>query len=240
MFHVKHWASGTPPAGVFHVEHCIREGGMPAPRAEGSRMTAAIERFCAHAEAVGLSVDHETRVRVLAGAAWLARASGASGLSQYRDPDDALLHAMGPALTYFAFPEAPGGGTMADIGAGNGAIGATIGLFAPEMQIRLVDRARRAYTTAELLVARLKLPNVKPVLADASRLGRHYDVVVFRALAPAVEALPLAATLVDDGGFVGAFHRPGDGGFERPSGELAVLGSVNTLVPEMVLTCYRK
>ncbi len=203
-------------------------------------MDPALERLLDYAVAVGLQPTAQHRVRLAAGAEWLARASAASGLSQYRDPGEALIHAMGPALTYFSSENTPRTGLLADVGAGNGAIGATIALFAPEMQIHLVDRARRAYTASELLVARLGVGNATAVLADLTQLDRQYDAVVFRALAPAINALPLAEGLVVSGGLIGAYHRRGDEGFERPSGDLTVLGTMPTLVPALVLTCYRR
>ena len=203
-------------------------------------MDEALRTLLDYADEADLQPTAHETAALEAGAVWLARASTASGLSQYRDPAEALIHAMGPALTYFCSPDHPRNGTLADIGSGNGAIGATIALFAPEMQIHLVDRARRAYTASELLVARLGLRNATPLLADLTQLDRQYDAVVFRALAPAIDALPLAAGLVGDAGWIGAYHRNGDVGFEQGTAGLTVLGTMPTLVPELVLTCYRK
>ena len=203
-------------------------------------MDQALAEFISSAASAGLRLSPEDGQRLAAGAQWLARASTASGLSQYRDPADALLRGMGPALAWFRCSRLPREGLLADIGAGNGAIGATIGFFAPEMQIHLVDRARRAYTTSELLVARLGLRNVTPVLSDLAELPHSYDAVVFRALARAGEALPCALSVAGAEAVIGAFHRRGDADFLRPALDLTVIETVPTIVPELVLTCYRR
>ena len=172
------------------------------------------------------------------GARWLAQASKASGLSQYTRPEDALLRAMGPALAYFR-AATPRVGRVVDVGCGNGAIGATIAFFAPYLEVYLVDRAKRAYTTSELLVAKLGLTNAHPVHGTAGTLTVAYDAAVFRALAPAKDALPLAASVIRPGGCICAFHRRGDVGFEQPEPPYEALETHETLVPELLMTCYR-
>lgn len=180
--------------------------------------------------------------RELLGAAalWLARTGVASGLSQYRDPAAALLKGMAPAAAYFSLSEAPVAGRLADLGAGNGAIGATIAILAPDLQIDLADRAQRAYTACELLGARLGLRNLRAVRIDARTADPHmYDAIVFRALARGPEAISLAARLVRPGGFIGAYHRSGDRLFTCPGAEVDVLGTVETLTQGLSLTGYR-
>lgn len=208
--------------------------------AKGRAMTEAADLFTRFARDAGLEVDPEALSRLLSAARWLGQASSVSGLSQYRDPDDALIRAMGPALAYFSCAETPRTGILADLGAGNGAIGATIAFFAPNLQVDLVDRAKRAYTTSELLLARLGVHNARPVLADLRRIQRRYDVIVFRALAPGRESLQLALSVLKDEGVIGAYHRRGDPAFVRPEMDLSVVGTHETLVPELVLTCYRR
>ncbi|MGI5819596.1 MAG: RsmG family class I SAM-dependent methyltransferase [Armatimonadota bacterium] len=203
-------------------------------------MDDALSRFVAFAGAIGLSPTPGQLEALRAGAAWLARASTASGISQYASPEDALIRAMGPALAYFPVNATPRQGRLADIGSGTGAIGATIALFAPTLEVDLVDRAKRAYTVSELLVAKMDLPNARPLLADVTALESRYDAVVFRALGRAPVALSLALPLVRPGGIVCAYHRRGDMAFEAPDAALAVLETRDTPVEELVLTCYRR
>jgi 16S rRNA G527 N7-methylase RsmG len=200
----------------------------------------AQERFAAYAHSVGVLATSDDLSQLMRGAEWLAQASSASGLSQYATAEQALLRAMGPALAYFAHLEACETGRLIDIGCGNGALGATIAFFAPNLSVDLVDRAKRAYTIAEVLVARLGLVNADVHHASALELRRRWDVAVFRALAPADEALPLAASLIVPGGHVCAYHRRGDTGFDRPTVDLEVLGTYETLVPNLSLTYYRR
>ena len=205
----------------------------------GENSLAAMGRFRAFASSLGLNVAQAEAHILLRGAGWLARASAVSGLSQYSAPKEALLRGMAPALTFFA-TDCPQSGRLADLGCGNGAIGATIAFFAPNLDVDLVDRAKRAYTTSELLVGKLNLTNAHAIQAAIEDLADDYDVAVFRALAPAGVALPLAASVVRPGGNVCAYHRRGDTEFERPTGDLYVLGTRVTLMDELVLTCYRR
>mgnify|MGYP000915913619 CR=1 FL=1 len=203
-------------------------------------MHEALEVFSSFASSVGLRLSDSQRESLKVGAAWLATAARASGLSQYRDPGSALLRAMGPALSYFAFDTMPRTGIVADLGSGSGAVGATIALLAPELQIHLVDRAKRAYTAAELLVSRMRLVNATPVNADIGQLQQLYDGVVFRALAPGPEALAAAARILRPHGYLGAFHRVGDSSFQSPVEPLRVVGTSATTLPELSITCYRR
>lgn len=203
-------------------------------------MPSAKDAFARYAESVGVSVRPEDWDRLLSGAGWLARASTASGLSQYETPEQALIRAMGPALAYFAIQGAPRTGSLADLGSGTGAIGATIAFFAPNLQIDLVDRAKRSYTVSELLVSKLGVPNAHPCLGDIASLDREYDAAVLRALAPGHTALALAMSVVRPGGLICAYHRPQDEAFEQPAAEVEVLSTRTTLVHELVMTCYRR
>ncbi len=221
---------------MFHVKH---SGGAAGGLREQSPMYPALTVFEAYAATARLSLSEEQRNCLLAGAKWLASASAATALSQYRDVEDVLLRAMGPALAYFGCLESPRSGVIADVGAGNGAIGATIALLAPDLEIHLVDRARRAYTASELLVARMGLKNARPLQVDLRSLTVMYDAAVFRALAPGADALGAALRLVKQGGVIGAYHRAGDPAYASDS-PLRRLSTVATTVDDLVLTCYRR
>lgn len=198
----------------------------------------SIEAFVQAADAIGLRLTAEQAQRVASAAEWLARLSHGSGISGYETADTALMHGMAPALAYFAL-DTPREGLLVDIGAGSGALGATIAILEENLHVHLVDRAERAYTACEILAARLRLPNLSAYRTDANAVSPgSYDAAVLRALAPAHEALPTARRLVRPGGRLVAYHRPEDPGFLKPEAELIPLDTVSTVLPGLVATAY--
>ncbi len=210
---------------MFHVKH-----------------PEAIDRFLDAARAVGLSPSDEQATLLMVAAERLSVIAAGSGISGYEHPDTVLDRGMAPALPYFAFPELPADGSLADLGAGTGALGATIAILAKNLHVDLADRAQRAYTACEMLVRRLALPNLRAVLLDAAdgTRQRRYDAVVLRAVAPAVDALALAAGITRPGGFIAALHRADDRGFRIVQVPLELIGSRETAVSGLVMSAYRR
>ncbi len=217
--------------------------GVAAEDGENSDMDpleSALERFLLAAEACGVAVSAEQRGLLAQAATWLAALGHSSGISGYDDADSALMRGMGPALAYFAADGAPRRGRLADIGAGNGAIGAALAILEQNLVVDLVDRAQRAYTACEILSARLAVANIQAIRADIRALpAASYDSAVFRAFTTGERALVLVARIVRPGGFMGAFHRPDDPAFEHPPRAIQRLGSWPTLVDGLVLSGYR-
>ncbi|HDP88612.1 MAG TPA: hypothetical protein ENN42_01430 [Thioalkalivibrio sp.] len=200
----------------------------------------AFQRFQRAARAGGLSLSAQQLGLLARAAEWLAALGHTSGVSGYESVDLALIRAMGPALAYLQADAAPRRGRLADIGAGNGAIGATIAILEQNLMVDLVDRAQRAYTACEILAARLGIANLRAIRADVRALrSGEYDGAVFRALARGERALPLVRRVVRPAGFVGAFHRADDAAFGSAVTEIEPLGSWPTLVGGLVLTGYR-
>ncbi len=205
-------------------------------------MKEAMAQFVSAAEHVGVSLSTEDISSLRSGARWLAREAMASGLSQYDDPAEALIRGMGPALALFAFREVweEEIADACDLGAGNGAIGAILALISGTWQILLVDRAKRAYTACEMLIARMGLDNASAVRADIEALDECCDLAVCRALAEADEALELARSAVRAGGLIGAWHSEANTQYTEPRQCVTVIGTVETVVPDLVLTLYRR
>lgn len=201
---------------------------------------SAVRQLILRARGAGVGVGRWQEVELLAVARWLGRVGEATGISGYETPEEAVRRAMLPAVAYFEFDQAPLSGEMADLGAGNGALGATIAILAPDLQVDLVDRAERAYTACELLVARLELSTLRAVRRNVGEgSGGSYDAVVFRALASGAVALGLAAGMTRAGGFVGAYHRRGDREFDGDRHGLDRVRTVATGLPGLVVTGYR-
>ena len=200
----------------------------------------AIDRFARAARGHGLDVGDEQRDLLTRSALWLASLAHASGVSAYDTVEFAVMRGMAPALAYFEASAGPRCGRLADIGAGNGAVGATIAILEQNLVVDLVDRAQRAYTAGEILAGRLALDNLQPIQADVRALpSAEYDAAVFRALARGERALALVRPIVRPSGFIGAFHRHDDVAFGPGMGSIERLGSWATLVEGLVLTGYR-
>lgn len=240
VFHVKHSRGGTWRApretkSDYRVEDCSRS----ASNACDMIAREVIDHFAAAAEAVGCDLTGAQIERLETAATWLARLGRGSGISGYDTADLALMRGMAPALAYFAL-DVPRRGLLADVGAGNGAIGATIAILCENLSVCLVDRAQRAYTACEILVARLHLPNLRAVRMDAQDApAATYDVVVFRALAPGHVALSTTSRLVPRGGSVVAYHRADDHAFLAARTGLTPVMTVPTVLPGLVATAYR-
>ena len=214
--------------GMFHVKH-------------SREWDDVLAEFRARTSELALTLtDHQVQ-RVGVGARSLAKVAVASGMSGYETPQQALERGMAPALAYFGFAQAPRSGRLADLGAGTGALGVTIAVVAPELRVDLIDRAERAFTACELLVARMQLRNLRARLLDTERGGKSepgYDAVVFRALAPGATALEMAGHLLLPGGFLAAWHRECDPHFAQPPAQFKALGSVQSGLEGLVATGY--
>jgi len=208
--------------------------------------TQLIDRLEGVAARVGLALDQPVLERLWCAALLLAQIARGSGISGYERAEEALMRGLAPALAWGEFEESPKEGEVADLGAGNGALGAGIAIMWPELQVTLLDRSERAYTACELLVARLDLPNLQARRFEAGRGGaqsHQYDGVLFRALAPGGEALALAASLTRSCGFIGAYHRIGDssyGAAAAGAAGLEGLGTCSTIVSGLVLSGLRR
>ena len=206
-------------------------------------LIAQIER---DATTLGLHLEPQVGETLRTAAEWLAKLAQSSGISGYGSAAEALERGIMPALSYFQFPEAPRNGRLADLGAGAGALGAGIAILGADLQVSLVDRARRSLTACELLAARLKLPNLAVVEMNLGLDGGSealYDAVVFRALAPGSDALALACGVVRVGGFIAAYHREGDPVFAEvgnslPEARLKRLRAVATGVEGLQVTGF--
>ncbi len=200
------------------------------------------EVFVEHAQEAGLTLCDRQLQALEQLSQWAARLAEASAITGYDTPAQALARGMMPALAYLALPGAPRSGTLADLGAGAGMLGATLAIVAPDLQVDLVDRAQRAFTACELLVAELALDNLGARLLEVGRepmAGPCYDAVILRAVAGGAEALLLAGALVVPGGFVAAWHREGNEQFTDPPPDFEVRQCVPTNVEALVATGYR-
>lgn len=202
------------------------------------------ELLQAAAASSGVELSEQTEARLWQAACTLAQLTPGTGLSGYREPEEALLRAISPAFAYLRWEEAPREGLLADLGAGAGALGAGIAILCPGLEVHLVDRAQRAFTVCELLAARLELGNLHAVwLAAGEGAGERlrYDAVVFRALARGPKALQLALSITSERAFIGAYHRAADPWYNAAQDTgvgIRRLGTVPTPVEGLAMTGY--
>lgn len=180
--------------------------------------------------------------QIAALAQWLTERAPPLGLSKYRDLSAGLTSALAPALALFDLLDPARFEQIMDLGAGSGALGFTLAITQPHLTVHLVDRSTKTATFLELTIQHLGLDNVRILQAEATELrttyASHYDIVCFRALAPAATALELAYPFAKDQHYVAAWHQTADSGFEHPTVALHRIGTTSTNVTGLAVSLY--
>ncbi len=143
-------------------------------------------------------------------------------LTSDKDPGTLVTRHVFDSLLYFHGLEAQG--DTADIGSGAGFPGIPINLVDPGRSLVLVEGQRKRASFLEEVVRRLGLPGVRVVRSRAEDLppiyNERFDFVLFKAVAPLMDCLRLAAPLLSPGGRAVIKKEPGDA---SPSGEFSPL-----------------
>jgi 16S rRNA (guanine527-N7)-methyltransferase len=164
-------------------------------------------------------------------ARWLAGRAFPLGLTNYAVAETVREHHIAPTLAVFCL-QTPLSGLTLDLGAGSGALGLTLALLSADIRVILVDRRRRSAEFIALTIARLGLKNAKAMQVNAEGLAKRmpqaFDMICFRALAPAPAALSMAAPLLRSSGFVFAWHQSRDQDFLHPPSQWERLATANT------------
>ena len=192
----------------------------------------------------GLEIAPSLAERLEELATWLAERGLPLGLTNYPSPQRIAEHHMAPTLALFRLPEFPHSGQALDLGAGGGALGLTIALLCPQLGVLLADRRRRSASFISVTIARLGIGNARAVQVEATALakecGGQFDVVGFRALAPAPEALRLSVPLLGAQGFVAAWHQSEDRGYLNPTPGWERTATVATSLPGLSVSLLRR
>jgi len=106
----------------------------------------------------------------------------------------------GSASHQQAAPEGRKRTTLADIGSGAGFPGIPIKLWAPEINLTLIESNHKKATFLKEITRALTLTNVNIKTARAETLTGTYDVVTLRAVERFTSILPAAVRLVTPGG----------------------------------------
>ncbi len=90
--------------------------------------------------------------------------------------------------------------TLADVGSGAGFPGIPIKLWAPQIELTLIESQNKKATFLREVLRTLKLDNAHVFGGRAEDWGKHADVVTLRAVEKFETALPVAARLVTPSG----------------------------------------
>ncbi len=174
-------------------------------------------------------------------AEYVAREGRRLGLTNYDTAERVRARLIEPALEIEDELMAERARTVAEIGAGSGAMGLALALALPMVQFVLVDRRDKSVAFVEILAARLALENVRAVKLDLqskrARLEPAVDAALFRAVAEPEEDLEMAERAVRPSGLAiiwTSFDQPPA---QRPGWQHE--GRVFTTVAGLVRDSYR-
>lgn len=129
---------------------------------------------------------------------WNARVN----LTAVRDPEQIVSRHFGESLfaARMLDPQAGGPITLADVGSGAGFPGIPIKLWAPHIELTLIESHNKKATFLREALRTLKLNHAQVFCGRAEQWGQTADLVTLRAVEHFERALLVAAALVRQGG----------------------------------------
>ena len=123
-------------------------------------------------------------------------------LTAVRDPEQMVQRHFGES--FFAarqiFPDKGGRATVADIGSGAGFPGVPIKLWAPAIELSLIEAQQKKAAFLGEAIRTLGLEGIKVMRSRAEQIEIRFDVVTLRAVESFETILPIAARLVRPAG----------------------------------------
>jgi 16S rRNA (guanine527-N7)-methyltransferase len=167
---------------------------------DSARLTELLKPFIGEAELPPLLIEQLQGYLDL-----LVRWNGHINLTALRDPEQMVTRHFGESL--FAARVLLGdrkthAATLADIGSGAGFPGIPMKLFAPEVELTLIESQGKKATFLREVLRGLHLDNVQVFGGRAEDWSKTADLVTLRAVEKFERALPVAAKLVAPGGRV--------------------------------------
>ncbi len=137
----------------------------------------------------------------------LLRWNARMNLTAVRDPETIVTRHFGESL-FAARVLLPGGGaaacaTLADVGSGAGFPGIPMKLFAPELELTLIESQQKKSTFLREVVRSLGLRGAQVFAGRAEQWDKTAELVTLRAVERFERALPIAAKLVAEDGRLG-------------------------------------
>jgi 16S rRNA (guanine527-N7)-methyltransferase len=129
---------------------------------------------------------------------WNARIN----LTAVRDPEQIVTRHFGESLfaAQVLFPQPHPLTTLADVGSGAGFPGIPLRLFAPEVELTLIESHNKKATFLREVIRTLHLDGAEVFCGRAKHWGKNANLVTLRAVEQFERALPIAANLVAHGG----------------------------------------
>ena len=103
-----------------------------------------------------------------------------------------------------------------DVGTGGGFPGIQLAILFPECKFTLVDSIGKKIQVVKAVAEELELNNVEAIHTRAEQLNKHYDFVVSRAVAPALEIINWTKELISKN----HFHQKPNGWLLLKGGDL--------------------
>ncbi len=130
---------------------------------------------------------------------WNARVN----LTAIRDPEQIVTRHFGESLfaARVLLADRPArSACLADVGSGAGFPGIPIKLFAPELDLTLIESQNKKATFLREVLRTLEVDGAQVFCGRAEEWGKTADIVTLRAVEQFERALPIAAKLVNPGG----------------------------------------
>ena len=134
----------------------------------------------------------------------LLRWNAKINLTAIRDPEEIVTRHFGESLfaAQHIIPQAAVKADVIDIGSGAGFPGLPIRLWAPNIELTLIESNNKKATFLREVIRALALENAKVFTGRAEVFHRTADVVTLRAVERLETALPIAVTLVKGEGTI--------------------------------------
>ena len=124
-------------------------------------------------------------------------------LTAIREPNEMVQRHFGESFfaANYSLKEKPVSSAI-DLGSGAGFPGVPLAIFAPEVQITLIEAHQKKATFLRELIAQLGLKNAKVFADRGEKYQLTAEMVIMRAVESFSQVLPLAIQLACDGGRV--------------------------------------
>ena len=131
----------------------------------------------------------------------LTRWNERTNLTSIRDPQEIVRRHFGESLfAAIRLLEPDSTATVVDVGSGAGFPGLLLKIYSPQIRLTLIEAHSKKNTFLREVVRSLKLPAVDVHLGRAEQFPGKAELVTLRAVEKFTEVLPVAASLVADGG----------------------------------------
>jgi 16S rRNA (guanine527-N7)-methyltransferase len=150
-------------------------------------------------EQLGLSVSHETQIRLLDYLDLLVKWNKVYNLTAIRDPGQMVIHHLLDSLAVMPYM---GAGKWLDVGSGAGLPGLVVAIAQPDWKIAVLDSNSKKTGFMQQAVIEMNLRNVQVICARVEdfRPAEKYDGIISRAFTELGDFLRITRHLIADNG----------------------------------------